>query len=147
MTSSLTTSPMPFTVLLVDDDDGDARAGTRAFHKAKIGNQIVRALDGMDALDVLNGANGKTKPALPVIMLVDLNMPRMNGLQLVKALRSDRHLQHSIVFILTTSKRDEDKTAVHDLHVTGYITKATTGAEFLSLVTLIDSYGCLVLLP
>jgi CheY-like chemotaxis protein len=147
LSSSLTTSPQPFTILLVDDDDGDARAVARAFSKAKIGNQMVRAVDGMDALDILNGANGKTKPARPVIMLVDLNMPRMNGIQFVQALRSDPRLQHSIVFILTTSKRDEDKTAAYDLNVSGYIAKATAGADFLSLVTLIDSYGCLVELP
>jgi CheY-like chemotaxis protein len=148
MSFSLTTSQQPFTILLVDDDDGDARAVTRAFSKAKIGNQMVRAVDGIDALDILKGENGKTKPAQPVIMLVDLNMPRMNGIQFVQALRSCSRFRHSIVFILSTSMRDEDKTAAYDLNVAGYIAKATAGADFLiSLVTLIDSYGCLVELP
>jgi CheY-like chemotaxis protein len=147
MNLSPATNLRAFTIVLVDDDDGDARAVVRAFSKAKIGNQIVRAVDGMEALDMLKGANGKTKPAPPVIMLVDLNMPRMNGIQLVQALRDDERLQRSIVFILTTSKRDEDKTAAYDLHVTGYIAKATAGEDFLNLVTLIDTYGCIVELP
>lgn len=147
MNSSLTITLRPFTILLVDDDDGDARAVARAFSKAKIGNQMVRAVDGIDALDVLNGTNGKTKPDHPIIMLADLNMPRMNGIQLVQELRSDPHLRHSIVFILTTSTRDEDKAAAYDLNVTGYIAKATAGADLLNLVTLIDSYGSIVELP
>lgn len=127
-------------ILLVDDDDGDAKAVQRAFQRAKIANPIVRAVDGVEALEILRGENGKTKPPSPCILLVDLNMPRMNGIEFVKALRADRGLRHSVVFILTTSKREEDIVAAYDLNVAGYIVKETAGLDFLNLVTLMDYY-------
>jgi CheY-like chemotaxis protein len=137
----------PLNILLVEDDDGDAKAIQRAFQKAKIANPIVRAVDGMEALDMLRGANGKAKPPSPYLLLVDLNMPRMNGIQLVKALRADEELRHTIAFILTTSKREDDKVAAYDLNVAGYIVKETAGQEFLNLVNLVDSYWRIVEMP
>jgi CheY-like chemotaxis protein len=134
-------------ILLVEDDDGDAKALQRAFQKAKIANKIVRAADGMEALDMLKGTNAKEKMSSPCILLVDLNMPRMNGIQLVQALRMDNDLRHSIVFILTTSKRDEDKLAAYNLNVTGYILKETAGQDFLNLVSLVDCYWRIVEMP
>jgi CheY-like chemotaxis protein len=137
----------PLSILLVDDDDGDAQAVTRAFTKAKIANPMLRAVDGMDALDILRGANGKSKLPSPYILLVDLNMPRMNGIQLVQAIRGDEDLRHCIVFVLTTSKREEDLTAAYDLNVAGYIVKETAGHDFLNLVSLVGCYWRIVELP
>ncbi len=147
MNDPVRASEMPLNIFLIDDDDMDAKALERAFRKGKIGNTIVRAVDGIEALEMLKGANGKTKPPSPRILLVDLNMPRMNGIELVQALRADEELQQSIVFILTTSKRDEDKMAAYDLHVAGYISKATAAEDMGSLVSLMDSYGRVVELP
>lgn len=137
----------PLNIMLVEDDEGDAKAVERAFQKAKIANPILRAVDGIEALDMLRGTNGKVKAASPCIMLIDLNMPRMNGIQLVKALREDKDLRHSIAFILTTSKSEEDKIAAYDLNVTGYIVKETAGHDFLNLVSLMDCYWRIVELP
>jgi CheY-like chemotaxis protein len=137
----------PLNILLIDDDDVDTKALERAFRKAKIANSITRAIDGIEALEMLRGAAGETKPPLPRILLVDLNMPRMNGIEFVKALRADKELHRSLVFILTTSKRDEDKTAAYDLHVAGYVAKATAAEDFRNLVALIECYGCIVELP
>jgi CheY-like chemotaxis protein len=134
-------------ILLVEDDDGDARALQRAFKKAAILFPIVRAVDGTEALDILKGENGKEKISSPYLLLVDLNMPRMNGLALIESLRADEILRQSIVFILTTSKRDEDKMAAYDLNVAGYIAKATAGEDFLNLVGLVDSYRRIVEMP
>jgi len=134
-------------ILLVEDDDGDAKALQRAFQKAKIANRIVRAADGMEALDMLKGTNGREKMLSPYILLVDLNMPRMNGIQLIQALRNEHDLRHCIVFILTTSKRDQDKVAAYDLNVAGYILKATAGQDFLNLVSLVDCYWRIVEMP
>jgi CheY-like chemotaxis protein len=147
MNPSAPASQEPFTILLVEDDDGDARAVQRAFQKAKIGNTMARAVDGIEALDMLRGANGQTKLSSRRILLVDLNMPRMSGIQFVKALRADEELRQSIVFILTTSKRDEDKVAAYDLNVAGYIAKATAAEDFLNLVSLLDYYSRIVELP
>jgi CheY-like chemotaxis protein len=136
-------------ILLVEDDDGDAKAVSRSFLKAKIGNPILRATDGKDALDMLRGANGKSRTSAPRIVIADLNMPRMNGVQLVKAIREDDddEVRNTIVFILTTSSRMEDKSAVYEHNVAGYIVKATAGLDFSELVKLIDCYGRLVELP
>lgn len=137
----------PLNILLVEDDDGDAIAVQRAFHKAKIANPIVRAVDGVEALEILRGSNGRTKPDSPRLLLVDLNMPRMNGIQFVKALREDDDLRHSIVFILTTSKSDQDIVAAYDLNVAGYVLKETAGQDFLNLVNLVDCYWRIVEIP
>lgn len=137
----------PVNILLVEDDDGDAKAVRRAFQKAKIANPFVRAVDGLDALDILRGANGKAKVEAPYLLLVDLNMPRMGGIQLIRELRADEQLRQSIAFILTTSSSDEDKEAAYDLHVAGYIVKATAGQDFLNLTDLVDCYWRIVELP
>lgn len=134
-------------ILLLEDDDGDAKALERAFQKARITNPIVRATDGIQALDMLNGVDGAIKPPSPRIFLVDLNMPRMDGIHFVQALRADAALRHSIVFILTTSQRDEDKKAAYDLNVAGYISKATAAQDFLNLVQLMGCYNQIVELP
>ena len=144
MISSLTT---PINLMLVEDDDGDAESIERAFRKAKIVNPIVRAVDGVEALEILKGVNGKAKPSSPHILLVDINLPRMNGIELIQELRADPELRQTIAFVLTTSKRDEDKAAAYDLNVAGYITKATAGEDFSRLVSLINIYWCMVELP
>jgi CheY-like chemotaxis protein len=134
-------------ILLVEDDDGDAKAIQRAFKEVKIVNRIVRAVDGIEALEILRGTNGRQKLEWPYLMLVDLNMPRMNGIQMVEALRDDARLCRAIVFMLTTSKREEDRIAAYDLNVAGYILKERAGEDFLRLVNLVDSYWKIVQLP
>jgi CheY-like chemotaxis protein len=137
----------PLNILLVEDDDGDAKGVRRAFDKVKIANPMRRAVDGIEALDILRGANGNEKLSSPYLLLVDLNMPRMNGIKLVKALRDDDELKRSVVFVLTTSKSQEDEMAAYDLNVAGYIVKETAGHDFLSLVSLMDCYWRIVELP
>lgn len=135
------------TILLVEDDDGDAKAVRRAFTKAKIANPIIRAEDGIDALEHLRGENGRQALRSPLLLLVDLNMPRMNGFELVSTLRSDPELRRTIVFFLTTSKNDEDVARAYDLNIAGYIVKQNAGVDFLNLVGMIDSYWKIVELP
>lgn len=137
----------PLNILLVEDDDGDAKAVTRAFNKAKVANPIIRAYDGIEALEILRGENGHEKPSAPYILLLDINMPRMDGIQVLKELRADSDLQKTIVFVLTTSKSDQDKSQAYGFNVAGYIVKEDAGADFLSLIDLIDNYWRLVELP
>lgn len=141
------TNDQATTIVLVEDDDGDAKAVKRAFAKAKISNEIVRAIDGVDALDLLRGSNGKARVPAPYVLLVDLNMPRMDGIQLVRHLRDDPALRRSIVFMLTTSKRDEDKAAAYDLNVAGYVVKEKAGEDFLKLIDLMEDYWHIVEMP
>jgi len=147
MSMTATRGGPPLSILLVEDDDGDAKAVRRAFEKAKIVHPIRRAVDGVEALDVMRGTAGQTKLQPPYVMLVDLNLPRMNGIQLVKALRADENLRHAIVFVLSTSRREEDKMAAYDLNVAGYILKSTAGQDFLNLVDLMNCYGRIVEFP
>lgn len=135
------------TIVLVDDDDGDAKMVRRAFTKAGIVNPLVRAVDGMEALEMLRGEQGRERLRPPYILLVDINMPRMNGLAFVKALREDATLKSAIAFIMTTSKHDADKCAAYELNVAGYIVKENAGAGFLDFVQLIGGYVRIVELP
>lgn len=137
----------PLKILLVEDDDGDARAVERTFLKARIANPIVRAFDGVEAMDILRGTHGRTRMERPYLLLVDLNMPRSNGLQLIKAIREDAELHDSVIFVLTTSHRAEDKDSAHAMNVTGYILKENAGEDFLRLFSLVDSYWRIVEMP
>jgi CheY-like chemotaxis protein len=136
-----------FNLLLIDDDDMDAKALIRALRRERVASNIVRAVNGIEAMDMLKGRNGKAKLPSPSILLIDLNMPRMNGLELVQEIRKDEELRRSIVFILSTSKREEDKVAAYDLNIAGYIAKATAGGDLRSLVSLLDAYSRVVELP
>lgn len=133
----------PASILLVDDDDIDAMSVQRAFSRMKIANPIVRAKDGIEALDILR--NGGVKQ--PYLILLDLNMPRMGGLELLNTIRSDPQLETNVVFVLTTSKDDEDKLAAYKHHVAGYIVKEKLDEGFEQLVKMLDHYWRLVELP
>lgn len=131
------------TVLIVDDDDIDALAIERALRKLKLLNAVYRARDGQEALNLL-----KTEaiPA-PYIILLDINMPRMTGLEFLQVIRADPMLTHAVVFILTTSKSDEDIIAAYREHVAGYILKQRVDRDFLEVIGMIEHYWCVVELP
>ena len=130
-------------LLIVDDDDIDATALTRALHRQKLLNPVYRARDGLEAIELLRAGN---IPA-PYIILLDLNMPRMNGLEFLEELRKDPELTHSIVFVLTTSKSDEDIIAAYREHVAGYLLKQRMDNDFLQVVSLLDHYWRIIELP
>jgi len=133
-------------ILLVDDDDVDAEMVIRGFRKSRIGNEITVAEDGIQALEVLreNGDGGLRKP---YIVLLDLNMPRMNGFDFLDELRSDEFLRDTIVFVLTTSKADMDRARSYAKNVAGYIVKSDVGPSFKSAVELLQCYWTTVTLP
>lgn len=134
-------------LLLVEDDDGDFKLIERGFRKAKILNPLIRAYDGVEALDLLRGANGRTMLHPPYLVLSDIAMPRMDGLAFVKALREDPALRKTVVFMLTTSKHDEDRHNAYNLNVAGYILKDNAGQSFLQLVDLVGGYIRIVEMP
>ena len=130
-------------LLIVEDDDIDATALKRALHKLKLLNPVYRAKDGLEAIELLR----KGEIPMPYIILLDLNMPRMNGLEFLEELRSDPSLTHSIVFVLTTSKSDEDIIAAYREHVAGYLLKQRMDNDFLQVVSLLDHYWRIIELP
>ena len=135
------------TVLLVDDDDVDVQAVRRAFRRAKIANPVEVARDGLDALAMLRGENGYKPLSKPYIIILDLNMPRMDGLEFLTEIRKDPEHHDAVVFVLTTSKADEDRAASYDKNVAGYIVKSDVGEGFLNVINLLDCYWRIVLLP
>lgn len=130
-------------LLIVDDDDIDATALRRALQKLKLLNPLYRAKDGVEALELLR--NGEVPS--PYIILLDINMPRMNGIEFLEVLRADPNLTHSVVFILTTSKSDEDILAAYREHVAGYLLKQRMDSDFLQVVGLLDHYWRVIELP
>ncbi|MGE0785704.1 MAG: response regulator [Sandaracinaceae bacterium] len=133
-------------VVLVEDNEVDREGVRRAFRHHRIANPILTARDGVEALALLRGG-GEAAVRRPYVVLLDLNMPRMDGFELLRAIRSDPALHDSVVFVLTTSKADEDMMAAYDLNVAGYICKSDVGAGFVRLVELLDHYWRVVELP
>mgnify|MGYP000436346500 CR=1 FL=1 len=135
------------TLLVVEDDDIDAEGIKRAFGKLKLTNPLIRAKDGVEALEYLRGTNGKEKLNKPYFVLLDLNMPRMSGLEFLEEIRNDSDLKDSVVLVLTTSSADKDQAAAYDKHVAGYIVKSDIQSSFLDVVEMLNCYWSLVSLP
>jgi CheY-like chemotaxis protein len=134
-------------ILIVDDDHVDVRAIQRDFHKQKIANPTTVACDGQEALDLLRGTNGRERLPRPYLILLDLNMPRMNGIRFLQELRQDPALHDSIVFVLTTSASDEDTVAAYKHNIAGYIVKSDAGPGFLKLIQLLEYFVLTVQFP
>ena len=139
--------PEKVNILLVEDDEVDAMAVQRAFSKHGIENPITVACDGVEALEYLRGENGKARFPRPYLILLDLNMPRMNGIEFLQELRSDPKLRSSLVYVLTTSDDDRDKTAAYNNVVAGYILKSEVGRDFLPLVGMIEKVSIAIHFP
>jgi CheY-like chemotaxis protein len=123
-------SPSTASILLVEDDQMDVMNVQRELRKQKIEVPLVHARNGREALNMLRGENGETKIARPSVVMLDLNMPRLNGLELLKILRQDPEFQDLNVFIMTTSDLDTDRFGAKDLGVSGYIIKPLTFDSF-----------------
>ena len=139
--------PTTAQLLHVEDDDLCIMGLARAFKNAKIANPITFAHDGIDALEMLRGTNGRKRFPRPYLILLDLNMPRMDGIEFLKELRKDENLKKSIVFIMTTSDTDEDKVKAYNLGVAGYILKTNPANAFLEATALLGTYWRVVEFP
>lgn len=130
-------------ILLVEDDDVDAEAILRAFQRRKISNPCTVVKNGVEALRLLRGQSDESLNR-PYIILLDINMPQMNGFEFLEELRKDDALKRSVVFILTTSNRDEDKITAYDKQIAGYLLKSHVGKDYANLIELLESYGRVV---
>jgi CheY-like chemotaxis protein len=134
-------------ILLAEDDLIDEKAFLRAIDKLRITNPVTVARDGVEAWDILKGNHGKGPFPRPYLLVLDINMPRMNGLELLERIRDDAELHDSIVFMLTTSNDDEDKIEAFDLNVAGYMLKSDVGNSFVKAVELVNNYWRVVEFP
>lgn len=141
--SAILATTKTVSLLIVDDDDIDAMALKRALHKLKLLNPLYRARDGIEAMELLRSG----QLPKPYIILLDINMPRMNGLEFLEALRADPELTPTVVFVLTTSKSDEDIMAAYREHVAGYLLKQRMDSDFMQVISLLDHYWRIIELP
>ena len=131
-------------ILLVEDDHVDVMNVKRAFERNRITNPLFVAADGIEALEMLRG--GKV-PDTRRMILLDLNMPRMNGIEFLRELRTDPDLQHTPVVVLTTSNDERDKIEAYNFNVAGYLLKPVTFVNFVELTAALNKYWTLVELP
>jgi CheY-like chemotaxis protein len=134
-------------LLHVEDDDLCLMGLNRAFKVAKIPNPVSFAHDGIEALEMLRGTNGRPRLPRPFLILLDLNMPRMDGIEFLRELRTDGELKKSIVFIMTTSDANEDKVRAYNLGVAGYILKTNPANAFLEAAALLQTYCRVIEFP
>ena len=131
-------------ILLVEDDQVDVMNVKRAFERNKIANPLFVAGDGIEGLELLR--SGKI-PRERRLVLLDLNMPRMNGIEFLRALRADDELHLTPVVVLTTSDDERDKINAYDLNVAGYLLKPVTFVNFVEAMAALNKYWTLVELP
>lgn len=131
-------------ILLVEDDEVDIKNVQRAFKKNHISNPLHIARNGLEALQMLRGTDGKEKlNPLPKVILLDLNMPKMGGLEFLQAVREDPVLKTISVFVMTTSDEESDKFAAYNLNVAGYILKPLSFERFVEAVSILNHYWTL----
>ena len=120
-------------ILLVEDNDDDAELALLAFRKSKVKNEILRVRDGVEALDFLycRGEHAQRTPGMPEVVLLDLNLPRMDGLELLRCLRADPATKLIPVVILTSSSEDQDVLRSYDLGANSYVRKPVNFEQFV----------------
>lgn len=134
---------MLVTILLVEDDDIDAQGIERSLKKRKIANPVVRANDGLEALEILETGQINS----PYVVLLDLQMPRMNGLEFLEKIRAHPTLDLSVVFVLTTSQSEDDIIAAYKNHIAGYFVKDDVGHNFDKMLDMLEGYWRIAYLP
>ena len=140
----------PFVVLLAEDNEDDILATRRAWMKNNIANPLYVVRNGEECLDYLNQRGRYADPASaprPGILLLDLKMPRMDGLEVIKQIRADEKLRRLPIVILTSSKMEEDRLRGYDLGANAYITKPVGFENFCESVKAIHMFWAIVELP
>ncbi|WP_229209000.1 response regulator [Dyadobacter luticola] len=132
------------TILLLEDDEVDVMNVKRAFKKNNISNPLIVASNGIEGLAILRSRTDLPKPR---IVLLDLNMPKMGGIEFLKEIRQDPELSSLSVFVMTTSNEDSDKIEAFNLNVAGYILKPLSMDRFIAAVSTLNSYWTLCEFP
>lgn len=131
-------------ILLVEDDEVDIMTVKRAFAKANITNPLFVANNGIEALELLRKDDIPSKRRL---ILLDVNMPKMNGIEFLRELRRDPQLQQCSVVVLTTSNEERDRIEAFKLNVAGYLLKPVTFQQFAEVMSTINKYWALMEMP
>jgi CheY-like chemotaxis protein len=138
----------PIEILLVEDNPGDARLTLEAFKDAKVLNKLTVLNDGAEALAYLGRKGQYAKSVKPDLILLDLNLPKKDGREVLAEIKADEHLKKIPVVVLTTSSAQEDVTRAYGSHANCYVTKPVELDQFLRAVQSIESFWLtLVKLP
>ena len=134
------TDPRPIDVLLVEDDPGDVLMTREAFEDNKVANNLYVVSDGVLAMEFLRREGQYADAPTPDLVLLDLNLPRMDGREVLAALKEDPELRRIPVVVLTTSEAEDDVLRSYSLHANAYVTKPVDFARFIEVVRQIDEF-------
>jgi len=138
------------TILLVEDNDDDAELTVMAFVEAKITNPLLRIEDGVEALDYLYGRGkhaARDVTDVPAVVLLDLKLPGLSGLEVLTALRADERTRHLPVVVLTSSTEDKDRLAAYDQHANSYVQKPVDYEQFVMAARQLGLYWMVLNIP
>ncbi|MDC7121297.1 response regulator [Cellulomonas fimi] len=127
-------------VLLVEDDPGDVLMTREAFEHNKVRNRLWVVADGVSAMEFLRKEGEHVEAPTPDLILLDLNLPRMDGREVLQALKADESLRSIPVVVLTTSEAEEDVVRSYSLHANAYVTKPVDFDRFIDVVRQIDEF-------
>ncbi|MEW5728658.1 MAG: response regulator [Pseudomonadota bacterium] len=136
--------PETFDILLVEDNPGDARLAQEALKEGRMPSRLKVVVDGVEAMSYLRREGGYGEAPRPHLVLLDLNLPRKDGRQVLAEMKADPELRRIPVVVLTTSQADQDIMRSYDLHANCYITKPVDLDRFISVVRSIEEYWCSV---
>lgn len=133
--------------LLVEDDEVDVKNVQRAFKKNNINNPLFIAGNGEKALVLLRGNGNAPITPPPQVVLLDLNMPKMGGLEFLQEVRKDSRFKSLSIFVLTTSDEERDKIAAYNFNIAGYILKPIESGQFMDTIRTLEAYWTLCQYP
>lgn len=137
---SLQNSFVPIDILLVEDNPGDARLAIEALKESKLKNNLFHVEDGMEAMDYLFKKGKYLNAVRPDLILLDLNLPKKDGREVLKEIKQDEYLKRIPVVILTISKAEEDILRTYNLHANCYVTKPLDLDQFMKVVKSIEDF-------
>ena len=140
MTLTETTPVRPIEVLLVEDDEGDVLMTREALAEGKVINRLNVVNDGVEAVEYLRRDGKYAEASRPDLILLDLNLPKKDGRQVLEEVKADESLRRIPVIVLTTSAADEDVLRSYDLHANAYVTKPVDFDRFVEVIRQIDDF-------
>ena len=130
----------PIEILLVEDNPGDVRLTQESLYDAKVNNNMIVAGDGIEAMACLRREGQYTHTVRPDLILLDLNLPRMNGFEVLDAIKEDPDLKRIPVVVLTTSQAEQDIIQSYNLYANAYVTKPVDLEQFIKVIKAIEGF-------
>ncbi len=140
MKNLMNNNSAPIRILLVEDNPGDARLAVEALKESRVRNKLYHVEDGVEAMDFLHQRNGYAEVPVPDLILLDLNLPRKDGREVLEEIKEDPELRLVPVVVLTTSAAERDLIKSYNLHANAYVIKPIDLDRFIEVVRAIESF-------